>query len=58
MSDGAWARLVNSDGSDEFLELCNAALLEIQKETLARARKQSICPYSEDEWAHPEWNED
>ncbi len=21
-------------------------------------RNQSVCPYREDEWAHPEWNSD
>lgn len=26
----AWAELVNSDGSDEHLRLCNAALEEVQ----------------------------
>lgn len=28
----AWAQMVNSDGSDEHLELCNRALIEIQTE--------------------------
>lgn len=32
----AWAQIVNSDGSDEWLELCNAALVEIQQETERR----------------------
>lgn len=32
----AWAQLVHWDGSDEFLELCNAALLEVQRETSHR----------------------
>lgn len=31
-SGGAWARLVNSNGSDEHLELCSKALVEIQEE--------------------------
>ena len=29
----AWAQLVNADGSDEWLELCNEALKEVQHET-------------------------
>jgi DNA-binding SARP family transcriptional activator len=29
----AWAELVNHDGSDEWLELCNNALVEVQTET-------------------------
>jgi hypothetical protein len=29
----AWAQLVNSNGSEEHLELCNEALMEIQRET-------------------------
>jgi hypothetical protein len=32
----AWAQLVNSDGSDEWLELCNKALAEVQSETSRR----------------------
>ncbi|MFC8583208.1 hypothetical protein ACFUGD_01320 [Streptomyces sp. NPDC057217] len=32
----AWAQLVNADGSDEHLELCNAALVEIQTEYARR----------------------
>ncbi|MEV4228116.1 hypothetical protein AB0J81_13650 [Streptomyces bobili] len=32
----AWAELVNSDGSDEWLELCNKALAEVQAETSRR----------------------
>lgn len=32
----AWAELVNRDGSDEWLELCNAALKEVQAETSRR----------------------
>ncbi|MFE1126769.1 phiSA1p31-related protein [Streptomyces albidoflavus] len=32
----AWAQVVNADGSDEWLELCNAALLEIQREQSRR----------------------
>ena len=38
----AWAKLVNADGSDEWLELCNRALVEVQGETaqrLSRAQK-------------------
>jgi hypothetical protein len=36
----AWAELVNWEGSDEFLSLCNEALKEIQTETSRRnARK-------------------
>ncbi|WP_328742932.1 hypothetical protein OG436_29515 [Streptomyces caniferus] len=37
---GAWAEIVNADGSDEWLKLCAAALVEIQAETSRRnARK-------------------
>ncbi|MFF3363573.1 hypothetical protein [Streptomyces misionensis] len=32
----AWAQIVNSDGSDEWLELCTKALLEVQAETSRR----------------------
>lgn len=32
----AWAELVNSDGSDEWLELCSKALTEVQAETSHR----------------------
>ncbi|MER7922154.1 hypothetical protein ABTY96_03285 [Streptomyces sp. NPDC096057] len=32
----AWAELVNHDGSDEWLDLCNRALLEVQQETTRR----------------------
>lgn len=32
----AWAQIVNSDGSDEWLELCSAALAEIRAETTRR----------------------
>lgn len=34
--NGSWARLVNSDGSDEHLALCNDALVEIQVEQQRR----------------------
>jgi hypothetical protein len=38
---GAWSQLVGWDGSDEFLELCSAALLEVQAEAGRRlARRQ------------------
>lgn len=36
----AWAALVNTDGSDEWLELCNRALAEVQEETLRRAAQK------------------
>jgi hypothetical protein len=32
----AWAEVVNHDGSDEWLELCNRALQEVQRETSRR----------------------
>lgn len=32
----AWAQIVNADGSDEWLELCNKALAEVQAETRRR----------------------
>lgn len=40
--DGAWARLVNHDGSDEHLALCNEALLEVQMETERRLLKGGV----------------
>lgn len=30
-SNSAWLDLINSDGSDEFLYLCSAAMVEIQE---------------------------
>lgn len=33
----AWMELVGADGSDEWLEKCDAALREVQQETLRRA---------------------
>jgi hypothetical protein len=37
----AWAELLNHDGSDEWLDLCNRALTEVQAETSRRnAAKQ------------------
>lgn len=36
----AWAELVNADGSDEWLEKCEAALLEVQRETLRKAAEK------------------
>ncbi|MFE1089567.1 hypothetical protein ACFW5K_19975 [Streptomyces albidoflavus] len=32
----AWVQVVDADGSDEWLELCNAALLEVQREQSRR----------------------
>lgn len=34
----AWIEVVNADGSDEWLETCNAALVEVQRETRRRVR--------------------
>lgn len=31
MTNTAWLDLVNLDGSDEHMNLCNAALMEVQK---------------------------
>ncbi|MFD4234282.1 hypothetical protein [Streptomyces sp. NPDC058542] len=36
----AWAELINTDGSDEWLELCSRALVEVQEETLRRAARK------------------
>ncbi|OSC76504.1 hypothetical protein B5180_01740 [Streptomyces sp. BF-3] len=36
----AWLELINTDGSDEWLELCSRALVEVQEETLRRAAKK------------------
>ncbi|MGV9659117.1 hypothetical protein ACWDR5_19395 [Streptomyces koyangensis] len=55
----AWAQVVNADGSDEWLELCNAALLEVQREqsrrdalriynTVAGARRRGLTLSGED----------
>lgn len=33
----AWMELVNANGSDEHLQLCSRALVEVQQETLRRA---------------------
>lgn len=35
-SNTAWLDLVNLDGSDEHMSLCNAALMEVQKVERAR----------------------
>ncbi|MGW0468315.1 hypothetical protein ACWDX6_24070 [Streptomyces sp. NPDC003027] len=42
----AWAQLVNANGSDEHLELCSAALVEIQTEH-ARRLAQKIRSHPE-----------
>lgn len=36
----AWAELVNANGDDKWLSLCEAALLEVQRETLHRAAEK------------------
>ncbi|UNZ20572.1 hypothetical protein [Streptomyces sp. 891-h] len=41
-ASGAWALLVNADGSDEWLEQCNAALAEVQEETRAKTLRHAI----------------
>lgn len=33
---GAWAEIVNHDGSDEWLALCSAGLAEVQNDTTRR----------------------
>lgn len=38
----AWGRLVNSQGSDEHLELCNEALKEVQAEAERRVRHKNV----------------
>jgi hypothetical protein len=35
-SPGAWARLINWDGGDDYLEMCQEAANEIKTETGAR----------------------
>ncbi|MYY03082.1 MULTISPECIES: hypothetical protein [unclassified Streptomyces] len=45
----AWMDLVNADGSDGWLELCNRALVEVQEETLRRAARK-IRDVGVDEW--------
>lgn len=44
---GAWAEIVNADGSDEWLAKCSAALAEVQSET-ARRNAEKIRRH---EWA-------
>jgi len=39
---GAWARLVNSQGDDEHLELCREALKEVQAETERRVKARNV----------------
>ncbi|MFF1684660.1 hypothetical protein [Streptomyces sp. NPDC058254] len=41
-TSGAWALLVNADGADEWLQLCNAALVEVQRETRSKALAEAI----------------
>jgi hypothetical protein len=43
----AWAELVNADGSDEWLELCNKALAEVQREAGRRIASR-IAKLAED----------
>jgi hypothetical protein len=38
---GAWAALVNSQGSDEHLALCEAAMIEIQQETRRKVLREA-----------------
>lgn len=51
----AWAELVNSDGSDEWLELCNAALAEVQREALWGAAEKIRRHGMLDEAYRPKW---
>lgn len=46
----AWLRLINADGSDEWLTLCSDALAEVQAETSRRnaAKLLAVDPV---EWA-------
>lgn len=39
---GAWAHLVNIDGSDEHLKLCEEALAEVKAEERRRLEEQHI----------------
>ncbi|WP_097964580.1 hypothetical protein [Streptomyces sp. or20] len=39
----AWAELVNADGSDEWLELCSRALVEVREEALRRAVRKQLA---------------
>lgn len=41
-ASGAWALLVNADGSDEWLEQCNEALAEVQREARRKALREAI----------------
>lgn len=47
----AWMELVNTEGSDEHLALCNRALVEVQEETRRRAaaliRSQHAAVYDD-----------
>lgn len=53
----AWIELVNADGGDEWLRKCEAALAEVQRETLRRAaamiRAKSHDLYGSPDAAHP-----
>ncbi|MEU2603209.1 hypothetical protein [Streptomyces albus] len=57
-SSGAWALLVNADGSDEWLEQCNAALIEVQQTTRTRTLREAIealrAEYLTDDTGTPE----
>jgi hypothetical protein len=51
----AWAELVNANGSDEWLEMCSRALLEVQRETSRRNAAKIRAAYEgrgtdEDNW--------
>lgn len=57
----AWAQLVNLDGSDEHLRLCEGALKEVQQEyarKLARAIRLENPDRSEDWSDGAEWAAD
>lgn len=57
----AWAQLVNQDGSDEHLSLCNAALIEVQDQYARRLAQaiRSENPDRSDGWSDgAEWAAD
>jgi len=43
----AWARLVNSNGSDEHLDLCNEALKDVQEEAERRVLRGLLASLEE-----------
>ena len=47
----AWPEIVNADGSDEWLQMCSAALVNIQREAGRRAAEE-IRAHTAADYAH------